>query len=140
MQSNNPLPKGHALVQKVISGPLADFEKWIDKTTADIQNKLCDQIHDFEEDLVKGRNVELNGEDDVFSSVFNIMPIVPDEFIKLGADKYLHSILSVINLKKYFKDAGYNIDIAIKKSDVITGYCLEVTVSFKDDYSDCYIL
>ena len=135
MQTNKPLPQGHALVQKVISGPLADFEKWIDQQAPNIQNNVCDQIHELEEALANGKNVTLNREDDVFSTC----EIVPDEFIKLGVDKYLHSIVSVIDLKKHFQDAGYNIDIAIKKSDVFKGYALEVKVSFKDDYSDCYI-
>lgn len=79
MQSNKPLPQGHALVQKVISGPLADFEKWIDQQAPNIQNNVCDQIHELEEALANGKNVTLNGKDDVFSTC----EIVPDEFIKL---------------------------------------------------------
>ncbi|MAI07820.1 MAG: hypothetical protein CMF61_02575 [Magnetococcales bacterium] len=130
------IPDGAALMRKLIKGPLKDFEIWVDNALAGIHSDLCAQIEELQQTMIDGGSVELGGFDDVFSCA----EIVPQQFITQGADKYINHILSVMKLKKHFTQAGYNIDVAIKKNRVITGHSLRVKVTFKDDYSNEYIL
>lgn len=136
MQSIKTLPKASTLIQKIIKGPLKEIDTWADNAISEIHVNLCKQIEELQQTLLDGGSVELNGVDDVFCSAVT----VPERFIKQGAKQYLQHINSVMKLKKHFALAGYNIDVAIDTSNCTPGHSLMVTVTFKDDYSNEYIL
>lgn len=132
---NTKIPDGATLMRKLINGPLKDFEIWVDNAIAVMHSDLCAQIEELQQTLLEGGSVELGGFDDVFSC----SEIVPQQFITQGAGKYINHILSVTKVKKYFTQAGYNIDVVIEKNHAITGHSLKVNVTFKGDYLKGYL-
>lgn len=132
---NTKIPDGAALMRKLINGPLKDFEIWVDNAIAGMHSDLCEQIEKLQQTLESGGSVELGG----FHDVFRCSEIVPQQFMTQRADKYINHILSVTKVKKYFTQAGYNIDVSIEKNLIIEGHSLRVKVTFKDDYSKGYL-